>query len=211
MSRENLDRVRTVYDAAARGDIDAAFELYAPDIEWDVTPSASAQVGLDPVYRGHEGVRRYWRDYLSAFERLDFELEELVDASGRILAVVRERAVGRASGIAFEARIFAVWTLRDGKITRMQGFRDREEASKPPGCGSRRCRRKAQRDARSVSARGCGGPGMLPRTTQSVLRLPPGTSRRDPGRRSASTPSTTESDAPAGGEGRLRGVDARRF
>ena len=98
-----------------------------------MTPSASAQVGLDPVYRGHEGVRRYWRDYLSAFERLDFELEELVDASGRILAVVRERAVGRASGIAFEARIFAVWTLRDGKITRMQGFRDREEALEAAG------------------------------------------------------------------------------
>ncbi len=133
MSQENLDRVRTVYDAAARGDSDAAFELYAGDIEWDVTPSAAAQLGLEPVYRGHEGVRRYWRDYLSAFERLDFELEELLDASGRILAVVRERALGRTSGIAFETRVFAVWTLRDGKITRMQGFLDREEARKAAG------------------------------------------------------------------------------
>src|SRR5687767_13220825 len=124
MSRENVELVRSVYDAAGRGDNDAAFELYAPDIEWDVTPSAAAQLGLEPVYRGHEGVRRYWRDYLSAFERLDFQLEELVDAADRVLAVARERALGRVSGIAFENRVFAVWTLRNGEITRMRAFLD---------------------------------------------------------------------------------------
>ena len=133
MSRENVDLVRRVYAAAARGANEAAFDLYAPDIEWDVTPSAAAQFDLEPVYHGHEGVRRFWRDYLSAFERLDFELEELIDAGDRVLAVVHERASGRCSGIAFDNRVFAVWTLRNGEIARMGVYLDRDEALEAAG------------------------------------------------------------------------------
>jgi ketosteroid isomerase-like protein len=133
MSQENIDVVRRVYAAAVRGDNEAAFELYAPDIEWDVTPSPAAQLGLEPVYHGHEGVRRFWRDYLSAFERLDFELEELIDAGDRVLAVVHERALGRHSGIAFDNPVFAVWTLRDGEIARMRVYLDRDEALEAAG------------------------------------------------------------------------------
>ena len=92
-----------------------------------------AKLGLEPVYHGHEGVRRFWRDYLSAFERLDFEVEELIDAGDQVLAVVHERALGRHSGIALDNPVFAVWTLRHGKIARMRGYLDRDEALKAAG------------------------------------------------------------------------------
>jgi ketosteroid isomerase-like protein len=66
MSRENLEVVRAIYDAAARRDEEAAFALYAEDIVWDVSKSGRAAVLMSSVYRGHEGVRRFWRDGLGS-------------------------------------------------------------------------------------------------------------------------------------------------
>jgi uncharacterized protein len=132
MSQANVEMVRRVYDAAARGDNDAPFDLYAPDIEWDFSARA-IMVGREAVYHGHEGVRRCWRDYLTVFERLDFELEQLIDAGDQVLAIVRERSVGRLSQVAVDTRVYAVWALRAGKIVRMRGYIDRSEALEAVG------------------------------------------------------------------------------
>jgi len=127
MSQENVEIVRGIYDAVTRRDPEAAFAVYAEDIVWEVSDSSRAAV-MDPVYRGHEGVRRFWRDGLSVFGEIDFEVEELTDAGDRVLAVIREREIGRASRVPVEGRHLAVWTLADGKVTRMQVFDDRRQA-----------------------------------------------------------------------------------
>jgi ketosteroid isomerase-like protein len=134
MSEENVEVVRSVYEAAARRDDVTPFELYAPGIEWEVGKRRAA-VGFSRVYRGHQGVRQFWRDALDAFDEMGFELEELIDAGDQVLAVVREREVGRSSGVPLEQRVYAVWTLRDGKIVRMQAFDQRAEAEREAGLG----------------------------------------------------------------------------
>ena len=42
-------------------------------------------------------------------------------------------ARGRATGIETEQRAFLIWTLRDGRVTRLQTFADREEALEAAG------------------------------------------------------------------------------
>ena len=37
MSRENVELVRRVYEAAARRDSETVYDLYDPDVEWDMT------------------------------------------------------------------------------------------------------------------------------------------------------------------------------
>ncbi len=128
MSRENVELVRGIYEAVARRDDVSPYEVYAEDIVWDPSHGPTAGLGIDPVYHGHEGVREFWRDGLSAFAEVTLEVEDLIDAGDRILAVVREREVGRASGVPVEAIHLAVWTLVDGKVTRMQIFEDRRQA-----------------------------------------------------------------------------------
>jgi ketosteroid isomerase-like protein len=130
MSEENVEIVRRLYHAATQGDDAVAFELYADDIEWDVRGAwpGRAPSDLSRVYRGHEGVRRFWRDYLSAFERYDFTVEELVNAGNHVLAVVREHAAGRLSQVVLHNAVYALWTVRDGKLARMRLFPSREEA-----------------------------------------------------------------------------------
>ena len=133
MSQANVDVVRRIYDAAARRDDVIPFEVYAEDIIWDISNSRRALLAMKPVYHGHEGVRQYWRENISVFGEVDFEVEELIDAGDQVLAVIREREVGRASGVPVEATHLAVYTLSGGKVIQMQVFDDRQQALEAAG------------------------------------------------------------------------------
>jgi ketosteroid isomerase-like protein len=120
--------VRGIYDAVDRRDDVTPFEVYAEDIVWDFSNSWRTAVAAKPVYQGHEGVRQSWRESLSVFGEVDLEVEELIDAGERVVAVIRERAVGRASGVPVETAHLAVWTFADGKVIKLQVFDDRQQA-----------------------------------------------------------------------------------
>jgi ketosteroid isomerase-like protein len=109
------------------------FEVYAEDIVWDVSNARRAALALKLVYNGHEGVRQYWRESLSVFGEIDFDVEELIDAGDQVLAVIREREVGRASGVPVETTHLVVWTFADSKVIQMQVFDDRQQALEAAG------------------------------------------------------------------------------
>ena len=131
MSQENVEIVREIYHAVARRDAASAFAVYADDIVWEV--SARRAIVMDRAYHGHEGVRRFWRDALLAFGEVDLDVEELIDAGDRVVALIREREIGRSSGVPVEASHAAISTLAEGKVVRMQVFDDWDQASKAVG------------------------------------------------------------------------------
>jgi ketosteroid isomerase-like protein len=133
MSQANVEVVRQIYDAVARRDSVTPFRFYADDIVWDLSTWAAVVFYARPVYRGHDGVRQLWRETLAAFGEVDFQVEEVIDGGERVVAAIREREIGRASGVPVEARHTAVWTLADGKVTRMQIFSERPEALEAAG------------------------------------------------------------------------------
>ena len=57
----------------------------------------------------------------------------MIDAGDQVLAIIREREVGRSSGVPVETTHLAVWTLADGKVTQLQVFDDRQQALKAAG------------------------------------------------------------------------------
>jgi ketosteroid isomerase-like protein len=148
VSQANVDVVRRIYEAVARRDVVTPFELYAEDIVWDMSRARRALLLTTTVARGHEGVRNVWREALAVFDQVDYDVAEFVDADDRVMAIVREREVGRVSGVPVEAGHYVVWTLRDGKVSRMQLFDDREEAFAEAGLGR--------------PAGDCPGPSSLP-------------------------------------------------
>jgi ketosteroid isomerase-like protein len=135
MSDENVEIVRRVYDAVARRDPDAVLDLYDPEVEWDSSRSPfSRLVGGSRVYRGHEGLRAWFREYYEAWESIEEECKELIDAGDQVISVVSTRARGRASGVEVErAGYAAVWTIREGKIVRVVWFETRAEALEAAG------------------------------------------------------------------------------
>ena len=130
---ENLRIVRGIYEAAARRDAVAAFAIYSEDIVWDFSATARGNFAMKPVSHGHEEVRQAWRDYLSVFATMEFDVLELRPAAGRVLATIRDILAGRASGVPVQATHYALWELADGKVTRLRVFDDRDLAEAAAG------------------------------------------------------------------------------
>ena len=78
MLQENIEIVRRVYDAAARRDTATVLALYDPEIEWDFFPGEL--FGQGGLYRGHEGLRRWFREWSDALDHIEYEAEELIAA-----------------------------------------------------------------------------------------------------------------------------------
>ena len=136
MSEENVEIVRRVFDAVARGDTEAILSLYDPDIEWDGSRHRWAEVmgGKMATWQGHKGLRKWSREYYEMWETLEDEVEELIEAGDRVVSVVTTRARGGASGVEVEWKHNAgVWTVQEGKIIRVVWFPTRAEALEAAG------------------------------------------------------------------------------
>jgi len=59
--------------------------------------------------------------------------EEFVDSGDRVVVTVRLRGRGRGSGIEIGALFYDVYTVRDGKIVRMDQFTERRQAFEAVG------------------------------------------------------------------------------
>jgi ketosteroid isomerase-like protein len=138
MSRENVEIVRQVYDAVARRDTESVLALYDSDVEWDASRGTPlGELTGQSVYRGHEGLRRWFREWYEAWEHLEDHCQELIDAGEQVISVSTIRAIGRVSGLKVEwSERVGVWSVRDGKVVRVVWFPSREEALEAVGLGS---------------------------------------------------------------------------
>jgi len=88
------------------------------------------------LFEGHDGVRR-WRD--QTFEIVDtarVEPEHVVDVHGdgtTVLMLLRLIGTASHTGIEVDFEWGAVWTLRDGKLLRAQGYLNRADALEAVG------------------------------------------------------------------------------
>jgi ketosteroid isomerase-like protein len=72
-------------------------------------------------------MREMWRDWLEPWETYYSELDDLIDAGDRVVVFAHDRA--RLPEVDREVGIIAgsVWELRNGRVTRVEFFRDRAE------------------------------------------------------------------------------------
>jgi ketosteroid isomerase-like protein len=115
--------VSQIVEALNRGDVDGMLAGMHPDFEW--TPLAASPAAQ--VSRGHDQVRRYVEDWLSTFDSLRLELEDLTEVGDRVVAVVNGRGRGRGSGVELERRFCQVWTVRDGTAIAMEEHENLEQ------------------------------------------------------------------------------------
>ncbi len=128
MSQENVEIVRRIYDALSQGDFERALEDAEPDFEW-MPPEQDIQ---GPV-QGAESLRRFLKDQTEAFEDFRVEAEELKEHGDQVLALIRVRGRGRASGVEFDIRAATLWTFRVGRLIRGQVFPEREKGLEAAG------------------------------------------------------------------------------
>lgn len=132
MSRETIEVVRRAYEAFNRGDLEAMSAEAAPEFEYIAT---GVIPGAGGVYRGAAQYRRFLEWWWGEFAQPDVQVHELVDAGDRVLASVTFRGCGKQSGVETTWSLWQLWTTRDGKVMRGQGFTNREEALEAAGMG----------------------------------------------------------------------------
>jgi ketosteroid isomerase-like protein len=116
MSEENLERARLAYDAWSRGDLEAWLATLDEDVEFR---TSGVFPGLDPVYRGHAGMRKFWEDFRSPWQSLRIVIDHFRERGDRIVALYRFEAVGR-DGLAVKREAANVLLLRDGLAVRVE-------------------------------------------------------------------------------------------
>jgi uncharacterized protein len=130
MSQENVEIVRSVYEAANRGDRERTLGFLHPDIVIDAT----RRVFNPTTYVGMDGVRRFFADMDEIWGEFGLELVELIDAGNRVVVIGRLVGTGKASGVRVDQPIAGIWTVRDDRVVRVEmGYTERDQALEAVG------------------------------------------------------------------------------
>jgi uncharacterized protein len=132
MSQENIEIVRRSLQAYADGDVEEMLSYIDPEGELQSAIIGGAEGG---VYRGHDGVRRWFAETRESFEDLRTELTEFRDLGDRVVGFGRVHARGRESGLELDSATGWLFELRGGKVIRAQGFLNPAEALEAAGLG----------------------------------------------------------------------------
>jgi ketosteroid isomerase-like protein len=141
VSHENVELVRRLYAELASEGSTQVFEqrmsdhalarFLDPEIEW--VPVTESLLAVDS-YRGFDGVRRFWGEFLSAWESYRVEVLRLDDAGDQVAVVVH--IVGRTHELEVDETRSSLLTVRDGRVVHVQSFADpdgaRQAAGLPP-------------------------------------------------------------------------------
>jgi ketosteroid isomerase-like protein len=107
------------FGALRRGDFEAAGALLDPDVSWQ---------GLreEWVCQGREEVLSTFRSGLEA--RREIDALEFTRAGDQVVLGARGPSISEVGDEPLEGQIFNVFTLRDGRIVRIDDYRRRGEA-----------------------------------------------------------------------------------
>jgi ketosteroid isomerase-like protein len=124
LPRQDVKRLRRVYEAFNEGGVDAILEWIAPDIT-----VRDRESGPDrDTHHGIVGIKELFDSMMEAFDELRFEPEEFIQVGQDIVVVLRQHARGRGSGAQIEGKTAHVWTIEKGNPVALRIYRDKERA-----------------------------------------------------------------------------------
>jgi uncharacterized protein len=130
MSQENVETVKTFTELFAAGDRSSWRDYFDPDVIWDTSESAMPAAG---TYRGHEGVERFFRDWLGTWSDYAIEAREFIDAGDSVIVVFHQSGTGRGSGVRTERDFVGVYDLEDSKVVRYRQYESLADALEAAG------------------------------------------------------------------------------
>jgi ketosteroid isomerase-like protein len=119
--QENVEIVRRFIAV----DVDEALTYADPGIVWNPIEETPTE--------GHDAVRASLARWKGEWDDYELMPEEFEDRGDSVVVTVQVRGRGRGSGVEIGARFYDVYTLRDGKIVRMEQFAERSEALEAVG------------------------------------------------------------------------------
>ena len=131
MSRENVgvaDELIRLFNAR---DLEGVLQLTDPECEH--RPALEGSVEGTGVFRGHDGVRRWWRQMEETWSEWTVEIDEIRDLGSQVLVFGMARFRGSLSGTDVRSPLVSVMTIRAGKLVRKYDYFDRTAALEAVG------------------------------------------------------------------------------
>ena len=125
--------VRLGIDASNRGDYEAAFALYDPDVELS-TPPDLIGLGEASRHRGRDERIAFQQRWTADWAEFRFGVDKIVDLGDRVLLIGWMSGSGITSGAAFKSEWANLLTLSSrGTVVREQYFPSHREALETAG------------------------------------------------------------------------------
>jgi ketosteroid isomerase-like protein len=129
MSQENVEVMRRHYEAGRRGDWAAVLGDIDPDVEFVELPAFGTK-----TYHGHQGLIDALTWWPSQWDEFETELLQVVDVDDEhVVSLIRNHGRGKASGVEVVEEVAFLSTFRNGKVTRVEMFRNVAEALEAAG------------------------------------------------------------------------------
>jgi ketosteroid isomerase-like protein len=124
--------VEAVFAAFAERDVERALELSDPEVE--LTAVTSDFAGRTEPYRGHEGIREYFRDVARVWDELRLTPRDYREVGDQILVTGRVNA--RSSARVVDGTTGWIWRVRDGRVVYGRVYASAAEAERAAADGA---------------------------------------------------------------------------
>jgi ketosteroid isomerase-like protein len=121
--------VKAVFAAFAERDVERVLELIHPEFEF--TTMTSDYAGRTEPYRGHEGIRQYFRDVSLVWDDLRLTPRDFREVGGDILVTGRVNA--RSAARIVDGSTGWVWRVRDGRVVYGRVYASASDAEQAAG------------------------------------------------------------------------------
>jgi ketosteroid isomerase-like protein len=111
--QSDIDVIKAVFEAFSERDVEGVIARSHPDVEFSAVTGDHA--GRTEPYRGHDGLRQYFRDVSAVWDELRIvpgeyrEDGDVILVTGRVSARSPARIVAGSTGW--------IWRVRDGLVT----------------------------------------------------------------------------------------------
>jgi ketosteroid isomerase-like protein len=131
MPEENVEIVRRCFAGLEEDPPDVPLQFFDEEVELKNPP----EFPLRGPFHGHDGVRRWATEIWEVITDLHHEIEEIIEAPDGETVVSVQRTLGtmRHTQLPSDVRWATVWTFRDGKVVRGEGYMRRDEALEAAG------------------------------------------------------------------------------
>jgi ketosteroid isomerase-like protein len=130
MSERDLAVIKRLYAELNAGNQRALADIVTDDVQWIGTVGGfwEGRVG-----HGNEGVQAMLDEDSDAWESIDYRPRRMIELGNRVVVLQDEVRRGRSSGLELTSETAVIYTLAEGRVTRIESFLDQAEALRAAG------------------------------------------------------------------------------
>lgn len=121
---DNVNLLKSLYDAFGRGDIPTVLGAMAPDIHWyeaegnPYMPSGEPWIGPDAV------LNNLFMKLGAEWEGFGVHPKSFHSAGNSVIVEARYSGTNKATGKSMDTQVCHIWDIKGGKVTRFQQYVD---------------------------------------------------------------------------------------